>query len=417
MHYLLSTFGSSGDVFPMLGLSLELRSRGHDVTFATNAHYAKLSQRHGIPFEPLGTEDDFETIIRHPDLWHPQRAFKLIIDLVKPALRRQYDMLAEYSAARDTIAISNVFGFGALLAREKLNVPVYTIHFQPSVMWSDYEPPVIAGMLGPRWLKSLMYRFGERFFIDPVVCPFLNEWRAELGLPPVRQISRWWNSPDGVICLFPDWFAAPQPDWPLPLMQTDFPLWNDGGDERLSENVESFLHQGEPPLIFTPGSTNVHAAKFFEAGADACRILGKRGILLTEFPEQIPSQLPPGVVHIPYVPLNLLLPKCAAFIYHGGIGSASQAMAAGIPHLVMPLAHDQFDNAARLQRLGVGDSLGVNKFTAARVEEKLRRLLQSPQVAAACRSVAEKLAARNGIARTADAILDRSPNRVAISRR
>lgn len=404
MHFLCSTFGSSGDVFPMLGLALELRRRGHDVTFATNEHFAGLSRRYAIPFEPLGSEEQFNASIRHPDLWHPQRAFRQIFQMLQPVLKQQYELHARYAGDRQTVAISNVFGFGALLAREKLKLPVLTIHFQPSVMWSDHQPPVIAGMFGPRWLKSIMYRFGERFFIDPVVCPFLNTWRAELGLPPVRKITRWWNSPDGVICLFPDWYAPPQPDWPQPLIQTDFPLWNDRGSEQLEPSIAKFVEAGEPPLVFTPGSANVQAAKFFEVAVEACRLLGRRGILLTEFPEQIPAELPSSVVHYQYVPLNLLLPKCAAFIYHGGIGSASQALAAGIPHLVMPLAHDQFDNAARLQRLGVGDSLGVGKFTADRVAAKLRGLLESPAAAAACQRIARNLAAHDGIARTASAI-------------
>jgi UDP:flavonoid glycosyltransferase YjiC (YdhE family) len=79
-------------------------------------------------------------------------------------------------------------------------------------------------------------------------------------------------------------------------------------------------------------------------------------------------------------------------------------MRAGIPQVVMPLAHDQFDNAARLKRLGLGDWIPVRKFTGPRLTEQLKRLGASPSVAASCRTAAERLAAGDGLRRAAAAI-------------
>lgn len=407
MRVLCSTFGSSGDVFPMFGLALELKRRGHDVRFATNVHYAGLADRHGMPFEPLGTEAEFEAAIANPDLWHPRRAFAHVFRSFQPALRRQYEIHAEFRAAGGDVAITNCFGFGAFNARDTLGLPVLTLHLQPSVLWSDHLQPRLPGLGGPPWLRSLLFRLGERLAVDPVVCPSLNAWRRELGLPPVRRITRWWNSPSGVIGLFPEWFGPPQPDWPSPLIQTDFPLWNARSDEPLAAEVTRFLDLGTPPLVFTAGSTNLHAAAFFTAAAQACRLLGRRGVLLTEFPDQLPRPLPEGVIHVRYVPLDRLLPRSAAFVHHGGIGSASQGMAAGVPQLVMPLAHDQFDNAARLARLGVGDELPPARFTGPRLASRLAPLLEQPAVAAACGAIAERLRGRDGLARAAAALEDR----------
>jgi rhamnosyltransferase subunit B len=400
VHFICSTFGSSGDVFPMLGLALELRGRGHEVTFATNEHYAGLAAEHGLPFEPLGTREAFAACIRHPDLWHPQRAFGHVFRSLQPALKRQYEIHAD---AR-SVGITNCFGFGALMAQDKLRVPVITLHCQPSVIWSDVAPPDLAGVFGPRWLKSLMFRVGERLVLDPVVCPFLNAWRQELGLAPVGRIVRWWNSSYGVLCLFPEWYAPPQRDWPAGIMQTDFPLWNRNADAPLSVAVEAFLAAGAPPLVFTPGSTNLHGGPFFAAAIAACHALGRRGILLTEFPDQLPQPLPDAVAHFSYVPLDALLPRTAAFVHHGGIGSTSQAMLAGIPQVLMPLAHDQFDNGMRVKKLRVGDSIPAPRFTGARLTAALRRLLDSTHVAAACRELSQRLAKRDGLTRAADAV-------------
>jgi len=406
VHFLCSTFGSAGDVFPMLGLALELRKRGHQITFATNAHFEETVRSYGLAFEALGTDEQFKASISHPDLWHPRRSFPLIISMLTPVFKQQYQLHAD-RASSDLIGITNVFGFGALNAQDKLKIPTLTLHLQPSVIWSDDAPPTLAGLFGPRWLQSLLYRIGERCVIDPAVCPYLNAWRKELGLSPVRAITRWWNSRYGVLAMFPEWYAPPQKDWPRPLMQTDFPLWNHQTSDRMPEEVERFLTAGDAPLVFTPGSANVHGQAFFEAAVEACRVLGRRGILLTGFPEQLPKSLPESILYVKYVPLDLLLPRAAAFVHHGGIGSASQAILAGIPQLLMPLAHDQFDNVTRVKKLNVGDGLPATKFTAVRLIEQLKRLLGSSEVALACRATSARMQERKGLRQAADAVEDR----------
>jgi rhamnosyltransferase subunit B len=67
-------------------------------------------------------------------------------------------------------------------------------------------------------------------------------------------------------------------------------------------------------------------------------------------------------------------------------------MAAGIPQLVMPLAHDQFDNAARMRRLGIARSLLPTQFQGPAVATELRALLDTPSVAQSCRDVASRFA-------------------------
>ncbi len=220
---------------------------------------------------------------------------------MQPVLRRQYEMAEELNRTDPIIGITNCFGFGMLLAQDKLGIPVITCHLQPSVLWSDDQPPVLAGVVGPRWLRRLSFRIGERFFIDPVVCPFLNAWRHELGLPPVRKIVRWWNSRFAVLCMFPGWYAPRQADWPDQVLQTDFPLWNDASNIPLANDVCSFLDDGEAPIVFTPGTANRHAQKFFQAAIDACMNLGRRGLLLTSFQEQLPRELPSSIASFSYV--------------------------------------------------------------------------------------------------------------------
>lgn len=56
-------------------------------------------------------------------------------------------------------------------------------------------------------------------------------------------------------------------------------------------DLESFMNEGEAPIVFTPGSAITYARAFFQTAADACRMLGRRGILVTRFPDQLPDEL------------------------------------------------------------------------------------------------------------------------------
>jgi rhamnosyltransferase subunit B len=71
-----------------------------------------------------------------------------------------------------------------------------------------------------------------------------------------------------------------------------------------------------------------------------------------------------------------LFPRAAVIIHHGGVGTTGQALRAGRPQLVVPHMLDQFDNARRIARLGVGASLTAKRFTPDRARAKLSRLLE-----------------------------------------
>jgi UDP:flavonoid glycosyltransferase YjiC (YdhE family) len=159
----------------------------------------------------------------------------------------------------------------------------------------------------------------------------------------------------------------------------------DEANGELNPALSAFLDQGEPPIVVTAGTAMKHADRFFEVSIQACIELGRRALLLTRYPDQLPSRLPDGVATFTYAPFGAVLPRAAAFVHHGGIGTVAQALAAGIPQLIRPLAFDQPDNAARVQRLGAGLSIRPDHYTPRNVAKMLDELLRSGDVSAKCR--------------------------------
>ena len=420
MHFLFSALGSAGDVHPFVGIGSLLRARGHRVTIMTNPRFEELVGRMGLEFEPIGTAVEFEAVVRNPDLWHPTRGFATVAEFgITAAMRWTYEVIAGHYVAGKTVVGGHSLDFGARIAHDKLGIPLATIHLAPAVLRSETLPPVLTpwltGQWSPGWWVRLEYWLADFLVVDRLLSDPVNAFRAELGLPPVKRfLHRWWHSPDRVIGLFPSWFAPPQPDWPRQTVLTGFPRWDESALSELSGEVVDFLDAGDRPVIFTPGSAMAHGAPFFRAAAGACARTGRRGILLTRYADQVPAELPEGVIHFAYIPFSQLLSRSAALVHHGGIGTVSQGLAAGVPQLLMPMAHDQHDNAVRLRRLGVGSSLRPRAFRAAGVARILDRLLTSPDIRSRCSDVASRLEGVDAIGETCD-VLEQLGTRGSVS--
>jgi rhamnosyltransferase subunit B len=400
MHAILATLGTDGDVFPHFGLGVKLRARGHQVTMAAPEPYRELAADLGLGFCPIVTAEEVDRMLHDPDLWHPLRSGRMMARWGTGFLRRQYDLLAELARAPGSVLVANPGVLAARLVQEMRICPMASLLLQPGLLPSLSSPPEMPGGLTlPRWAPRPV---GGLYWTAVDAAAFLlmggplNRLRAALGLRPVRRVFRWWLSPELVVGLFPEWYAAPQPDWPPQLRLAGFGRYDGGRGGELADDIRSFCQTGPPPVAFTLGTGMTHGAEFFREAAVACGSLGVRGLLLTRYSHQIPAQLPPGVRHCAFAPFRYLLPLCAAVVHHGGIGTTAAGLVSGTPQLVLPMAWDQPDNAARLEALGVGARLGPKRRTAEHLAGALSRLL-SPEVRTRCREVAGMVGEVDGL--------------------
>jgi rhamnosyltransferase subunit B len=406
MRFVLTPVGSAGDVHPFVGIGRGLAARGHEVVVATAAPFEATVTGAGLGFHATATAAEFDAVSRHPDLWHPVRGLRLLLHEIATHLRAGYSGLEHLYEPGRTVLVGHSLSLTNRVFEEVHGAPAATLHLAPSIFRSDHLQPAHApgrdGSAWPRWLKRTAWWAADRLLIDPPIVPALNAWRRELGLAPVDRIFRdWLHSPQRVIGLFPDWFAPPQPDWPAALRVTGFPLYDESDRHAVSDGLSRFLDAGPPPVVCTPGSANRAADAFFRGVIGACDRLGRRLLLLTRYPEQVPA-LPPSARHEAYVPLSALLPRAAALVHHGGIGTLAQGLAAGVPQVTMPMGFDQPDNATRLERLGVGAWVRPSQFTADRVAAVLGSLLEDGRTQEACRHRAALLAPRDAVGRTCD---------------
>jgi rhamnosyltransferase subunit B len=406
---LLIALGSHGDVHPFVGIGRRLRERGHAVAIAANEYFQPLVESADLEFIQIGTADDYRKLATDPNLWDAFRAPQAVFEGTARYLRLIYDAAAEFSRRPDSVIAASSLALGARVAQDHLNLPMASVHLSPSIFQSARElPHFIPFSAVPAWTPRAVKRglwWVMNRVMDRIIAPSVNQLRAEFGLTPVKNIIRdYWHSPSLVIGMFPEWFAKPQADWPAQTVVTGFPLYDEPEITPIDEKLEAFLRCGEPPIAFTPGSAMWNAHGFFEESAKACAQLNRRGLLLSRHRDHLPKSLPPGVIHVHYAPFSQLLPRCAAFVHHGGIGSSAQALACGVPQLVTPFAHDQPDNGYRLSKLGVARVISAKKYRADRVVTALRSLIESPDVAGACREMRSRLSGVDALDRTCELI-------------
>jgi len=406
MNILITTLGSYGDVYPFVGLGAHLSRRGHSVTLLTNPFFEELARKYDLDFVPIGTRQQFEQFSNHPALFDPRKSLSVFYKtLVIPSIRPAYEHLYERIRGDKTMIVSASTVFATRLVQEKHHVPVITIHNIPMALKSAYEMPKNGMFPFPDWLPLALKRFywwiADKAVIDPLICPELNTFRKELGLAPASRImTRWGNSPQMVIGLFPSWYASPQPDWPPGTRLTGFPLFDEDQESAIAPDVNAFLEEGEPPVVFMPASLMQQANQFFEIAVESCQEAGKRAILLSRYRHQIPTTLPKGIQHFEYIPLQHILPRVDALVHQGGIGTCAQALRCGVPQLIRPMAYDQYDNAWRLKRLGVGEWVIAEDWQVPTVTAKIQAITTSGEVRERCQAIASKFKGVNPLLET-----------------
>ncbi len=382
MHFIVTAIGSEGDINPMLAIASELAGRGNDVDFLANAYFAEKVASSGVNFVPLGDLDVFERAVSDPAMWIPQTSFSAVWGVLKESFLLNYQLIVDRLRS-DTRLVGSTLALGSRLVQDKKKVFMTTIHLSPSCILSAHKPARIPGLIVPGWvplpLKELLINAIDRRLLDPLCVNDLNNIRKTLDLEPVESVVRnYFNSPDQVVCAFPEWFAEPQPDWPKNTYVLGFPLRELPADRLgLSKEVKAFLHAGAPPVVYTAGSAMAHSKKFFETAMKCSELSGHRAIFVTQYANQLPPALNENILHIPYAPFRALFPHCSVVVHHGGVGTSIEGLLAGTPQMVIPFAHDQFDNAARLEDLGVAKSCA--SINAGVWRRRLTRLIEKPK--------------------------------------
>ena len=418
LRILVVTVGSSGDVHPFVAIASVLRDRGHDVTVQVNPYFESTVRGAGLDYRALGSYLSPTDVARdNPAAFRRYTGTYVVMrSLFMEGFREAYPSLrAAFEEIRPDVVVGHQISFGLPWLAREFGAAWVTCVLSPSTLISNHDPSVYPfGMDArnkPMWMRRV-HHVGAQLMTSMILDPPMNRFRKSIGVAPARNILfDEMLSADRVLAMFSPHFRAPAPDDPERLLVCGFPWFERHGGhaelgERLTPETERFLDAGDPPIVFSLGSVLSHTqVDAFHAALEAARLVGRRAILVTGHAHDDALDLGDDALRLDYAPYSLLMSRAAANVHHGGIGTTAQALRAGRPMIVVPHAHDQFDNAARAEAKGVGLGLRPGRrLSARRLSIALETVLGSAPMREAAARMGRAIAEEDGALIAADEI-------------
>ncbi len=417
MRIVFSTFGTFGDVNPLIALALELKRRGHEPVLAIPAMFRGKVEPLGIEFAAVRPDQDPQDKRMVEMIWDIKKGTERgLREFLFPAIRDSYHDLLDAVSAKGgaDLLVTGELAYAGPIVAEKTGIPWASYVLAPLSFFSGYDPPVLPPYPTLSKVPSIVPRIGR--LVPRFARVVTRNWseplyalRRELGLEegpnPIFDAK---HSPRLVLALFSRVLGDPQPDWPPNTLVTGFAFYDgDAGNADLAPELERFLAAGPPPLVFTLGSAAVMAAgDFYERSAEAAELLGERAVLLigNDAQNRPRRTLSDKICVAAYAPYSKIFPRAAAIIHQGGVGTTAQALRAGRPMLVMPYSHDQPDNARRVRHLGVARVTQRKAYTAEAAGREIRTLTSKDSYAERAAEVARIVTSEDGVKIACDAL-------------
>jgi vancomycin aglycone glucosyltransferase len=366
---LLSTWGSRGDVEPMMALAVRLRERGVEVKVCAPPDFDELAARAGVPLIPLGKS--LREMLHGQKPLTPADAPRTAANLVA----MQFETVATAAKDCDAVVASGLMPAGLRTIAEVLDIPYVLVALHPWPIPSPHHAPLPRpgkpfppGETDNRVLWQVDAERVNALYRDP-----LNEHRAALGLPPVDNVR------DHVFTDHP-WLAAdpilaPWPGSPdFDVVQTG--AWLLPDTRPLPTDLEDFLDAGGPAVYVSMGSVRA-PDDVARMAIDAIRAHGHRVVLGRGWADLALIDDGDDCFAVGEVNHQALFKRVAAVVHHGGAGTTTTATVAGVPQVVVPQFADQPYWAARVAELGIGATHGGSAATVESLSAALHTALAS----------------------------------------
>jgi len=349
MKIVLATFGSRGDVQPMIALALALQSAGHTVLLAGPPEKAVWIRKTGCAFHPLGS--DVTAFIDRMQNAHSIRAAAGFVSFLRTEINAQFDLLPDIISGADLVlGASLVFSLSSIA--EAMGIDYRYIAFTPQLLPSAHHPFLAFKHQGfPGWMNRMGWHMAA--WMDKLnITRLLNRQRRRLGLAPLKDAWAHILGQNLIVASDAEIAGVP-PDAAVSCVQTGYMHLTQ--PPRRLPALEVFLNAGPPPLYAGFGSMpQPDQAKLVPVIVEASRENGLRVIVAKFWEEPSPLSNAEDVFFIRKYPHRDLFPRVAAVIHHGGAGTTATTAISGVPQIIVPHVLDQYYWGHRIFKAGLG---------------------------------------------------------------
>lgn len=376
------SYGTEGDVRPMLALGRELAARGHQLVLAGDANGAAAAAAQGIDYVSLSGDlrDEISGSGRIAQLVRRGGAavngIAPVRVLLREHLHRWTTDLMDAAQGADAVLSSGLSLPAGFNAAEALGVPVIATFFQPFTASRHLKSSMLPPRL-PLALHGPLFRLGNQAAWG-AVRGIVNDSRAKLGLEPQQRL---WSSYRQFGAWSPTLVPAP-PDWGPEVSVVGQWELAGGAGWQPDDKLAGFLADGEAPVYAGFGSMAA-PPELLAAAVEA--LDGRRCLLSPGWSRAVPERLPDTVHVVGHVPHDWLFGQVSAVVHHCGAGTSHSAVRAGVPSVAVPFTADQPFWADRLHTLGLATRpVPVARASASALRQAMDHVDElAPQVARA----------------------------------
>lgn len=413
----LQTWGSDGDIRPLLALAGGLRARGHEVSVVVSSVDNK-------DYSSYGREMDF-AISHVGKLIYDNKTVRLVMDKIiaaKNPLEQLeiilayyfYPLISEMFTAAERLCSKNDAIIGHFLhypvqtAAEKAGKPYATVMFNHGGIYSKHIRLVGVPDLG-NWMKPYWWKLFH-FLTDRTIGSKVNILRKSVGLPSVNKIADTvWTSERLNLIAETSAICRRPPDWPDYHHVCGFFAIPDSSQKwTIPDKLKHFFEAGPPPVFMTLGSMfslDPLPEIITQTLVQAALLAGCRTIIQAPWDnlQNIPDD--PRIYKIGNVPHQYIFPYCSAVVHHGGAGTTHSATLYGCPSVVIEHFGDQQFFANELHRLGLAPkALHRKSVTATKLAAALRTVLNTPDMKKKAEEVGALMKKENGVQKAVELI-------------
>jgi sterol 3beta-glucosyltransferase len=417
MRVCILTLGSRGDVQPYVALARGLDAAGYSTALLADPSFRSFIEGAGVEWRSFETGDP--RALLHSEqgrdlvrsMANPIRLVREMARLLEPLLEKGYTEACQNTQDADAILVAPTALPLAQALRDSRGVPFAGAFLQPAHATREFASWILPDP--PRWLpfRGALCRASQRVgwgLMFRVIGRAFDRARERVfGLPPapnpfVAMGRERWPTLYGFSSS-----VIPRPaDWGPEIALTGY--WFLDRDTRWQPPaaLEAFLAAGPPPICVGFGSMpSPDPSALAREVVRALGVAGQRGLLLSGWGALAGVELPETVFALEGAPHDWLFPRVAAVVHHGGAGTTSAALRAGVPSLVVPFMADQRFWGERVAALGAGPGpFPRRKLDAQRFGAALRALVGNPRHREGAQRAAAALASEDGVARAVAAL-------------
>jgi MGT family glycosyltransferase len=405
------SFSSPGHYYPLTALARRLRSRGHEVVYFQVADLERPIRAAGLEFRQIGRDDFPPGSLRARDEELGRLTGGAALRCGLRGIERKAAMLFRDAPAAirdegvDSLLVDQIEMAGGTVA-EYLGLPFVSVAAALPVNLDPSVPPVtlswshrVGAVARLRnWVGN---RVVERIFSG--VMGTINRQRWVWGLPRLRNFNALFSAL-AQVSQQPATLELPGRRLPPHFHHTG--PWTDPAGRAPVDFPWERLDPDRPLVYASMGTLQNGILRTFRMIAEACAGLGVQ-LVISLGGGQHPSllgDLPGDPVVVGYAPQLELIGRSALTITHGGLNTALESLAQGVPMVVLPVTYDQPGVGTRVEWVGVGRSIPVGRVTVGRLRDAVCAVLADPTYSARARVLQSEIEAVDGLNRAADLV-------------